>query len=66
MEIVKQNISQAKRFIRNQNYEDALVVLNKVLSFQPNNIYAKKTKKKLKIKLVVITQPKSHKSSLII
>ena len=36
MEIVKQNISQAKRFIRNQNYDDALVVLNKVLTFQPN------------------------------
>ena len=46
MEIVKQNISQAKRYIRNQNYEDALVILDKVLSFQPNNIYAKKTKKK--------------------
>ena len=51
MEIVKQNISQAKRYIRNQNYDDALVVLNKVLSFQPNNIYAKKTKKKIKDKV---------------
>ena len=51
MEIVKQNISQAKRFIRNQNYEDALVILDKVLSFQPNNIYAKKTKRKIKDKV---------------
>ena len=46
MELVKKNISQVKRYIRNQNYEDALVILDKVLSFQPNNIYAKKTKKK--------------------
>ena len=51
MEIVKQNISQAKRYIRNQNYDDAMVVLNKVLSFQPNNFYAKKTKKKIKDKV---------------
>jgi tetratricopeptide (TPR) repeat protein len=50
VEVIKQNISNAKSYIKIGNYNNAVNCLNTILSIQPNNIYAKKTIKKIEKK----------------
>ena len=61
MDIIKQNISDIKNYIKIGDITNAIKSLNIVLSIQANNSYAKKTIKKIEkkhdLKITISSSP---------